>query len=70
MEQDANQIVRIGNVIANFPESMIEIAEYYDENSNDEGIGVTHTLTKWGEWKKRTKYSANMSTGFVRYLNS
>ena len=48
-------MVRIGNVIANFPESMIEIAGCYDENSNDEGIGVTHTLTKWGEWKDITK---------------
>ena len=43
--------MRIGNVIANFPKSMVEIAGCYDENSNDEGIGVTHTLTKWGEWK-------------------
>ena len=42
-EQDANQMVRIGNVIANFPESMIEITGCYDENSNDEAIGVTHT---------------------------
>ena len=51
LEQDANQIVRIVNVIANFPESMIEIAGCYDENSNDESIGVAHTLTKQGEWK-------------------
>ena len=40
LEQDANQMVRIGNVIANFPESMIEIAGCYDQNLNDEGIGV------------------------------
>ena len=36
LEQDTNQTVRIGYVIANFPESMIEIAGCYDKNSNDE----------------------------------
>ena len=51
LEQDTNQMVRIGNVIANFPESMIEVAGCYDKNSNDEGIGVNHTLIEWGEWK-------------------
>ena len=47
--------MRIGNVITNFLESMIGIAGCYDENSNDEGIGVTHILTNRGEWKDITK---------------
>ena len=39
LEQDANQIVRIGKGIANFPESMIEIGGCYDENSFNAGSG-------------------------------
>ena len=43
------EIVRIGNVIANFPERMIEIAGCYDENSNDESVrtknGLCHPTT-------------------------
>ena len=49
LEQDANQIVRIGNVIANFPKKMIEIAGCCDENSNDESVmtknGLYHPTT-------------------------
>jgi hypothetical protein len=50
-EQNENELIRIGNVLSVFPVSMIELAGAYDDNSNDDDLGLTHFLFGWGEWK-------------------
>ena len=30
---------------------MIELAGAYDDNSNEDSLGLTHFMCGWGEWK-------------------
>ena len=50
-ENDVNEVIRIGNVISNFPEEMVEIASAYDENANDESTDLTEVMSTWGVWQ-------------------
>ena len=58
--------MRIGNVIANFPEIMIEIAGCYNENSNDEGIGSNPHLDKMGRMEGYDKVYNQRNTGSTK----
>ena len=52
IEQEMNELVRIGSVITAFPEHMVEMAGAFDENSNNEARASTKIMESWGEWRE------------------
>ena len=58
--QDENRIIRIGNVISALPEAMVEMAGSYDEESNNDSEGWTHTLNE-----NKCNWSCNAVAGKV-----
>jgi hypothetical protein len=40
------RLKRIRMVTVNFPSEMVEFVAFYDENTNDDSLGLTHIITK------------------------
>ena len=54
-ERERGKLKRIRMVIVNFPIEMIEIAASYDENVNEDSLGLTNILIKGEMWKELDK---------------
>ena len=42
--------MRIGNVAGAFHEILVELANSFDENANDDSLGLTHVPMGYGTW--------------------
>ena len=54
-ERNRLKIIRI--ILVNFPSKMLEIATCYDENVNDDSMGLVHILTKGEIWIELEKFT-------------
>ena len=68
IEQDMNEIVRIGSVLAAFPQPMIELSGAYDENSNNEERAAVQVMERWGEWMDLNNISFKVKIAIMLLL--
>ena len=67
-EPDMNQIIRIGNVIATFPQHMIELAGSYDEDLDSHSTVASQFLMDWDSWIDITNISTKLLFKFSLVL--
>ena len=56
-ERDRDKLKRIRMVIVNIQSEMVELASTYNENVNNDSVGLKHIIIKGEEWMETSEIS-------------
>jgi hypothetical protein len=68
VERDRTKLKRIRMVIVNIQSEMVEIAATYNENENNDSMGLRYILTKGGKWMELNKITTKELQRTLKFI--